>query len=399
MRIFLLLAILFVSAPLLANPIVIDDSREARAPAPATNDEVDVRMESEDVRLSLRPELGLIRRNGFEREPSAARLDVKGTYKFKNPGAEVALLIGFPCRGNVEAESVVVTMDGAAIKAEPYEPEKDEDDYWFGDWVKWKATFPKGECEMKVEYSFVLYDKREVGYILHTGASWKDSIRDIAVSLTLAEGFTVGHLRRVEPADGMTQSADGVFAWEYQDMEPGLADDILVEFSLESWDDKIKRMGQGATQSWRARLELLGTLSEPPLVDSSDFGNLTKTQRDGFLAALEAAVPRFDEKEGKLTVYDDTPAREPLPEGGSAYDFGDSLDDVFVDIISMAILAVEELKSEPRARGVLQKLVKVFRASEAGTLHFESDGVRTAVTLSASDYILEDAESVLSESE
>jgi len=400
MKTLLLSTLLIVSASLLANPIVIDDSREAQAPAPATRDEVAVAMTSEDVRLTLTPERGLVLREGFRREPSAARLDVKGTYKFTNPGEQVELLIGFPCGGKVEAASVVVTMNGAKLATEPYEPEKNEDDYWFGDWVKWKATFAgNGESEMIVEYSLVLYDKRKIGYILHTGSSWKDRIRDISVSLTLDKGFTIGHLRAVEPTEGLTRSEDGVLTWRYKDMEPSRADDIQVEFSTESWDETIQRMEEDARKSWRARLRLALALAEPPLAADKDLGELTKAQQDRFLTALERAVPRFDEREGQLTLHDDTPLREPLPDGGSPFEDEDGLDDVFEDIVRLAMRAVEELESEPRARAVLIKLVNILKASEAETLLFECDGVTTRATLPIPDYMRENAEDRLAESD
>lgn len=400
MRTFLLSAILLVAMPLMANPIVIDDSRETQAPSPATNDEVAVAMASEDVRLTLTPERGLVRREGFRRDPSAARLHVKGTYKFTNPGEQVELLIGFPCRGKVEAASVVVTMNGARLATEPYEPEKNEDDYWFGDWVKWKATFAgNGESEMIVEYSLVLYDKRKIGYILHTGSSWKDAIRDISVSLTLAKGFTIGHLREVEPTEGMTRSEDGVLTWRYEDMEPSRADDILVEFSTESWDEKIQRMEEDARKSWRARLEVAKALTEPPLEEIKDLGELTRAQQDRFLSALERLVPRFEEKDGQLTLHDDTPPREPLPDGGSPLEWDDRLDGVFEEIVRLAVQAIDEIGPEPRVRAVLEKLVKILRASEADTLHFECDGVTTQATLPTPSYLLGNAEDRLTESD
>ena len=397
-RFTLVVLVLLVSSPLVGNPIALRDDARKGTPPDTKESDLNIEMVSEAVTLRLsRISEPVVRRggwSGFERELAVARLDVRGSYKFKNHGQKQTLDIGFPCCGRVEAQSISVEMDDTKLEAIPPDSESIEIgilDYW----MKWKAEFPAdSECQMTVEYALTLYGEREAGYIIQTGAEWKGNIGTAVVSLTLGDGFTSGHLREVGPAASLEVNG-GEYTWKLKDIEPDGDDDVWFRFSLETWDEKIEQMRSEAKNSWTGRFDLATALAAPPL-SGEELNELYAEQQGRFLSALEALLPRTSETADKVTIFDDTPPPEPLPEGGYVGSANESgLDAIFEDVVSLAIRAVRAFPAEKRFRDVLKGMVKIMKASDAENLFLDCDGTSEQVSLGDPGLIY-DAEEVLS---
>jgi hypothetical protein len=185
---------------------------------------------------------------------------------------------------------------------------------------------------------------------------------------------------------------DGVYTWRWTDFEPERSDDIQVDFSLETWDEKIARIKADTGHSWRSRLRLAEALAEPPYSEDL-LEDLDDGQRSAFLDALEALVPRIEESDGRVIMYDDTTLPEPDPEGRTSGNIEDTYDDVFEEVVWLAMQAVEILGSEPRAREVLSDLVKIMKAADEEKLDLSADGNTQPVDVRTTD--LEHAEGLL----
>jgi len=136
-----------------------------------------------------------------------------------------------------------VTAGGKPVKA-AFEPEKEKIDRRFkglAGWLVSETTFRPGE-EKPVSISFrSLYPINDIfvsddgnvsarifRYRLSTGACWAGTIGSGRVVLR-PKGIDPGELRVIKPVNRFHKCEDGSWVWEFENLEPTLADDIEVE--------------------------------------------------------------------------------------------------------------------------------------------------------------------------
>ncbi len=397
------------AAHVLANPNPAPEPREIGTPIPMKEiPDFQIEMLSENVTLTLmRAPIDPKGGRGQPYEGASARLAVSGDYRFKNYGDAQTLDICFPCRDKLEAETVKVSLDGKEGKARPMGEDDEVGTPWGGwmyeSWMTWKADFPaKAECTMHVEYTVVMRELYEAGYIVKSGAPWKGKIGKANFTLKFAEGFKADFVRKLSPADSV-KFKDDVYTWEFKDFEPDNSHNISIGYALESWKDKVARMRERAT-NWQKKYVLAERLARPPL--TGKLADADAEKREDFLAALEALVPRSKEAGEKLIIYSDLPVRMPTrdPEDyedrrNDDYDYDDSFVDSYFEIVELATRALRELPTEKRARAVLQSLVKILRACHNDKLYLDGDEQDNQVHENCDELVLQEAEVALHDTE
>ncbi|HEX7898574.1 MAG TPA: hypothetical protein VF950_12490 [Planctomycetota bacterium] len=226
---------------------------------------IEVEMAAEDVKLVLH----------------RSRLDVEVVFHMLNHGPDAEFEEGFPVGPYRTMKGFAFTIDGKPLpfklvdrkSADPKadrsaEPEKDlfkgdakEPDYWY----VWTAAFKAGARHTHVvKYSVDLSHQHfyhQTGYILHTGAAWKNPIGKATVTLTFGEGTSVDHLRGVRPFDNARVQSNQV-AWTFENFEPTKAHDIVIGYDLDTWKEDVAKLRADA--SWNGRRALAATLKELP---------------------------------------------------------------------------------------------------------------------------------------
>lgn len=318
---------LLLLAALLAIPVMADIAPE---PLPASGlqppgRQEDVEMAAEEVALVLTP----------------GDLKVEATFHMRNAGkADVRIQVGFPMgayqdslkdfsasRDGKPFDLSVVDRNAGAPEATdaPRGGRHRRRPDW---WVVWDAVYPAGKTVTETVRYRTENKRIPPGYILNTGAGWAGKIGKAVVTLTLADGLTPGHLRKLEPAGfSLAKKEDGPFAvWSFQDLEPTLKNDIHIDYNLKqtleeecrdlSADGRVLRLGWARS---------LGT------VDASEYWASVK-------ALLDSLIPKGLPKDEPLTLQYRNATCEML-EGNS----------LFFNLL-------HEAAADPAQAGVLQAL-------------------------------------------
>ncbi len=175
-------------------------------------------------------------------------------------------------------------------------------------WYVWQASFPKGRSRHLVKYRITIghwSEYRWSGYILHTGAPWKNKIGKAVVTLRCAGGLTLDNISSVKPMEGLSRGKD-TLTWTFSQLEPTKQHDISVNYNRRAtWQTQSAELRSEIAEHWSARTDLAYLLTEVP----DRFGKRTWTEQQltEALAALESVISEATVQDGKLVL----PRKEP----------------------------------------------------------------------------------------
>ncbi|MBI2922623.1 MAG: hypothetical protein HYY18_16345 [Planctomycetes bacterium] len=294
---------------LAALPAAADIGPKPRTEAPgieATGDMagIDVEMEAEEVALTLRRD---------RKKKWTDELEVEAVFHMKNPGAEATFEEGFPIGPVKNMRGFSATIDGERVEARLVDrfggqarpvTEKDADrydesgrhDYWY----VWNASFPAGATRTHaVRYRLRLFSynlHRSAGYVLETGARWKNPIGRVTVTLRCAGELSTDHVTALGPVAGAVHKGDSV-EWTFENLEPTAAHNIEIRYHTGlTWDQLVAETSEEAKIHWSARKELLAMLSAAPARFARE--RLTAEEADAFAGALAGMLADLRETDG-----------------------------------------------------------------------------------------------------
>lgn len=347
---------------------------------------IEVEMASEDVKLVLSP----------------GKLEVEAVFHMVNHGADVEFEEGFPVGPFKSMTAFSIEMDG---KAAPFklvdrassDPRLDRSkeanpDYFGGKggrrekvadfWYVWNAPFRKGGRHVHtVRYTVGLDHQhfyKQTGYVLHTGAAWKNPIGKAVVTLTFGKGFGPMNLRQFSPLEGARLDGDRV-VWTFEKFEPGKEHDLRIGYSLASWKDEIEQLRKEAPRSWSVRRGLQATLKALPSYQGRKA--FTPEELGAYLDALSGLISEGRMEDGKFVL----PATDPEHISGPAdapplldgfmrsryYVLESSPAETFGALFDEALAAAREHPGDARAKKVLGEYRDFIRRLLAGELHLD----------------------------
>jgi hypothetical protein len=100
-------------------------------------------------------------------------------------------------------------------------------------WYIWQVSFAANESRtIKVIYRLpngIESNHRYVKYLLSTGAGWQGNIEKAAIKIKLHR-LKMRNVNEIKPSGYMIDKALQEISWQMKDLEPTIADDILVKF-------------------------------------------------------------------------------------------------------------------------------------------------------------------------
>ena len=341
---------------------------------------IEVEMAAEDVKLVL----------------SKAKLDVDAVFHMVNHGAAAEFEEGFPVGPYKTMTRFAVTIDGKPVpfklvdrnSADPRADRSQEatPDY-FGKgakpadyWYVWTASFAAGGRHThQVKYSVSLEHQhfyKRTGYILHTGAAWKNAIGKAVVTLTFGEGFSIGNLRGVTPAGRF--EADRV-VWTFEKLEPTKEHDLSIRYALDPWKEDVARARKQAPQSWSTRRGLAATLREVPAYQGRK--EFTPEELKAYLDGLADLIGELKVEGGKPVLPATDPELISGPTGvvtamgnlrrGRYYVLESNLPEIFGPLAGEAVETARRHPGDARAKEVLGLYRKFLGHLLAGDLHLD----------------------------
>ncbi|MBE7491230.1 MAG: hypothetical protein HS108_05670 [Planctomycetes bacterium] len=289
----------------LLSPLCADIGPKPRktAPGPLPQGDlegINVEMTSEDVRLTLGKGSG-----------DMDVLDVVATFNMTNLGDAASFEIGFPCGPFANMKRFSVETDGkshdfelvdraAGAKEQPQDRNgrTSRHDYWY----VWQASYAaKAKVTHIVRYQLEIFhfsQYRDTGYVLNTGAGWKNKIGKATVTLSFTDSLTADHVREVSPGKGLTFK-DGVYTWVFTDLEPTAADNISISYNnRETIPELLKRFKDDS--SWSGKTELVALTRRAHKRFGRD--RMTETELADYLSALNSLLDGMKEEDGKVTM-------------------------------------------------------------------------------------------------
>ena len=342
---------------------------------------VEVEMAAEDVKLVLHK----------------TKLDVEAVFHMLNHGADAEFEEGFPIGAFRNMTGFSVTIDGKPLafklvdrksadpKADrsaeparnPFEGRRDATpDYWY----VWNAAFKAGARHTHVvKYSVSLEHQHfyhQTGYILHTGAAWKNPIGKATVTLTFGDGTSAEHLRGVQPADAARVQSNQVI-WTFENLEPTKAHDIVINYDFDTWKEDVAKLRADA--SWNGRRALAATLKALPTYQGRK--TFTPAELRDYLDGLAGLISEGKMEDGKYVFPACDPERVSGPPGVESLFAGMYRLRYFLledDILRTFQAYLDEAKalavahsSEPKARETLALYRDFLRRIHTGELHLD----------------------------
>jgi hypothetical protein len=296
------------AAALLAAPLMADIGPKPRTTAPGLEfhpgdlKDVNVEMTSEEVNLVI------------TRKDEQDTLYVTATFHMTNLGDEAAFEVGFPVGTHENMKSFKVTTDGVAhditkIDRNPPKAQgRDERDsiemhphqYWY----VWDAKYAaKAKVTHVVTYTVDIWhwsDNRYTGYILHSGAGWKNAIGKAVVTLSAGEGMTLDHLRDIGPKRNLAFK-DNTYTWTFENLEPTAADNITISYNARiSFTDEVAQLRSERDKYWDSRQELVYELSRAS--NRHGRADLNEAERAEYIDALVDLLSEMKEEDGKVIM-------------------------------------------------------------------------------------------------
>ena len=326
---------------------------------------IEVEMASEDVKLVLHQ----------------SKLDVEVVFHMLNHGPDAEFQEGFPVGPSQNMKDFSFTIDGKPVPFELVDratdvAKREAHDFWY----VWTAAFKAGARHTHVvKYTVNLSHQQfyhETGYILHTGAAWKNPIGKAIVTLTFGEGMGAEQLRGVQPFDAARVQANQV-TWTFENFEPTKDHDIVIRYALESWKERVAKLRGDA--SWNDRRVLASTLKElPGYQGRKDF---TPAELRDYLDALAGLISEGRMEDGKYVFPACDPERiSGPPETVSLFDgmwrlryylLEDDILRVFQGYLDEAQATAVAHPAEPKAREVLALYRDFLRRIARGELHLD----------------------------
>ncbi|MBZ0135558.1 MAG: hypothetical protein K8I27_04185 [Planctomycetes bacterium] len=401
---------------LLASPLVADMGPKPRTTAPGPVPEkdlegIEVEMSSEEVSLVL-----------SQGEDGADFLDVEVKFHMTNHGGDTSFEVGFPIGSHDTFDTFTASTDGIEhehklIDRNPPKEEEKKDEFGFGHphdyWYVWQAEYKAGvKVTHVVKYRHQIWHHshtRSTGYILHTGAAWKNKIGKAVVTLTFGEGMEAGHMRDLAPRGNIEMSdVDGkrVFTWTFKDLEPRREDNISIRYDrTETFDEEVKSLEGEKARYWSSRVALASTWQDAPRREGRDDHNATELEK--YRDAVSGLLDELEEDGDKLVM----PATQPTKiEWGNAElpeevrkkmeeEFGDEDRNYagrwgsarhLMTWFGAAVKIAEKMPNDATAKENLAKWARVAKAFKAGNLYagskplsFSDDSERLMADLDA----------------
>jgi hypothetical protein len=299
-----LLALLLV-AGVAAADIGPKPTTSGRTPLPPGEDMegVEVEMAAERVDLIL----------SKTEDPRRERLDVTAVFEMKNHGETVTFETGFPVGAYPNMSEFSITIDGRKVDFDLVNRGTDEEDrpatrggrgraradYWY----VWQATYPgRATSRHVVKYAVDVFRpmmSQRTGYVLSTGAPWKNAIGSAVVTLRCADGMTLDHLLELEPFEGGVRHEDRI-VWTFEDLEPTKEHDIRISYCEETRTDAMARAREKAKSSWLGREWVAIQLSRRPALHFRE--EMTDEELPLFLDALADLVPEVRREGDRISL-------------------------------------------------------------------------------------------------
>lgn len=242
-------------------------------------------------------------------------LDVTVTFHMTNLGKEAAFEVGFPVGAFKNMTEFSVTTDGVDREAKLIDknpqPADSKDEMWNHDyWWVWDESWgEKAEVTHVVKYHLNIWHwsyYRHTGYILHTGAAWKNVIKQATVTLSFAGDMQMGNIERVGPAG--CEFKDGKIVWSFKDLEPTQKDDISISYNRkQTVEQKAALLKEESAKYWSSRKELVYLCKSAP----GRFGRteFTPEENAALRDALANLITEAKEEGDKLVMPSEQPAK------------------------------------------------------------------------------------------
>lgn len=391
MRITLFLAVCLLAAA----PLAADMGPKPRTTAPGLQFHagdvkgVDVEMTAEEVHLVL------------HKDEDGDRLDVTATFHMTNLGEDTSFEVGFPIGSHQNMKGFKVSTDGTSheiklIDRRPAKEGADEEDrmmhvheYWY----VWDATYKAGaKVTHLVTYSVDVWhfsEYRYTGYILHSGAGWKNAIGKAEVTLKFSGSLTADHLRDIGPKRNLERK-DNTFTWTFEKLEPTADDNIVIYYNnRHSHTETVKTLRAEREKYFSSRTELARLLGNAHL----RFGRTERTaaETDEYVAALADILSELKEDGDKLVLPGKTTEKIGMPddmdedvrkmiEAMAANQPRDYCRDhgvgPFLGFLGAVAAVVEQTPDHKAARETLVKWRKVVQAFLDGKLYADDQPIQ-----------------------
>lgn len=290
-------------------PAAADIGPKPRTEAPAleaTGDMtgIGVEMEAEEVALTLRRD---------RKKKWTDVLEVEAVFHMKNTGADAAFEEGFPIGPVKNMRGFSASVDGRPVEAKLVDrfagqvrsvTEKEANEYDDSGrhdyWYVWDASFPAGSTRVHtVKYRLNLFSynlHRSAGYVLETGARWKNPIGRATVTFRCAGELSMDHVTGLAPIPGAVHGGDSV-TWTFENLEPTAAHNIEIRYhSGRTWDQLVAETAEEAKLHWSAKKELLAMLAAAPARYARE--RMTPDEADAYAGALGGMLAELREEKG-----------------------------------------------------------------------------------------------------
>jgi len=296
----------------LACPLLADIGPKPRktAPGPLPQgdlESINVEMTSEEVKLVL-----------SKGKDGDDLLDVEATFHMTNLGDATTFEIGFPCGPYTNMKDFSIQTEGVAQEfelidrraggaGEDRNGDFDRQDYWY----VWDASYAaKAKVTHVVRYKLEIFhfsEYRDTGYVLNTGAGWKNKIGKAVVSLSFGAGLSADNIDGVSPGRGL-EYKDGVYTWTFTDLEPTTADNIDISYNNRyTYGELLKQYKEEAPKFWSSKKELVYHTRKAP----QRFGRekMNEAELAEYVAALTGLLDELAEDGEKVTMPATSPTR------------------------------------------------------------------------------------------
>jgi hypothetical protein len=233
-------------------------------------------------------------------------------------------------------------------------------------WYLWKAHFPAGKRQtIVVTYDYIIggmnYTRRRTGYILATGAGWKNPIGKAKIVLEIAGSLQHANVFGVQPERNLRWDGENTYTWEFTDLEPTDRDNIRILYdNNEKYVADVERTRESARTNWSSKVYLKNKIQGAA---SREGRAMTEAEREDYLTALEDLSGDIQRKGARVDFL----RREGDPRSGTrdrfwrAYTAAERLDD--------AIQVCQRFPESKRAWKILEVCTTISEALLGGTLH------------------------------
>ncbi|MBK8206372.1 MAG: hypothetical protein IPK87_06180 [Planctomycetes bacterium] len=382
------IAMILLAAAACAAPLAADMGPKPRTTAPGLQfhagdvKDINVEMTAEEVHLVLR------------KGEQGDRLDVTATFHMTNLGDATSFEVGFPIGPYKNMTGFKAVTDGTEhqlklIDRRPAKEGINEEeagmhvhDYWY----VWDASYAaKAKATHVITYSVDTWhysEHRSTGYILHSGAGWKNAIGKAVVTLKFDGKLTADHLRSIGPVANL-EFKDDSFSWTFENLEPTAADNISISYNTRiTYKDEVALLRSEREKYWDSRTELVGLLGRGHRRQGRT--ERTAAELDECVAALADLLSELKEEDDKLIMPGKTTEKVRMPDDMDedmrkmleaiasnrprSYCYGHSMG-AFFDFIGVAAGIVEAHPEHTAAREALVKWHKVGQAFIDGKLY------------------------------